>query len=305
MDLVSSPSALRRWSVASLVANMALVVTGGLVRVTGSGLGCSTWPQCEPGSYVPHPEAGGHALVEFGNRLLTFVLIAIAIATFIAAWRARDTDGRPRRDVRLLAFIAAIGIPAQAVIGGWSVLSNLNPWVVSLHLIASVAIIVVCVVLVHRCYGVTPAATPPLVGWLARAVFGLGMLVVLLGTAVTGAGPNSGDGGAERNGLSTELTARVHSISMWLMLAALVSLLVLARRLPRVRRAGFGVAAVVVLQAVVGYTQYFLGNPPALVAVHMAGTALFTAAVTHLLLTARPTAAARVPGDHPSVTAAR
>jgi cytochrome c oxidase assembly protein subunit 15 len=136
-------------------------------------------------------------------------------------------------------------------------------------------------------------------------VFVLGLVVVLLGTVVTGAGPNSGDGGAERNGLSTELTARVHSISMWLMLATLVALLVVARRLPGVRRAGLAVAAVVALQAVVGYTQYFLGNPPALVAVHMAGTALFTAAVTHLLLVARPTAAAPVPGDHPSVAASR
>ncbi|MDQ7994115.1 MAG: COX15/CtaA family protein, partial [Propionicimonas sp.] len=195
MDLVSSPTALRRWTVASLVANMGLIVTGGLVRVTGSGLGCSTWPQCEPGSYLPHPEAGVHAVVEFGNRLLTFVLVAIAVGTFVAAWRARDETGRPRRDLRALAFVAAVGIPAQAVIGGWSVLSSLNPWVVSLHLLASVAIILVCVVLIHRAFGLEPAIVPPVVAWLARAVFGLGMLVVVLGTEVTGAGPNSGDGG--------------------------------------------------------------------------------------------------------------
>lgn len=294
MDVVSSPVAMRRWAVASLLANMGLVVTGGLVRVTGSGLGCSTWPQCEPGSYLPHPEAGGHAMVEFGNRLLTFVLIAIAIATFVAAWRARDRSGRPRRDLRRLAFVAAIGIPAQAVIGGWSVLSNLNPWVVSLHLLVSVAIIVVCVALVHRAYDLQPVPAPPLVVWLARAVFALGMVTVVLGTVVTGAGPNSGDGGAERNGLAPELTARVHSLSVWLTLATLVVLLLVARDVVPVRRAGIVVAGVSLLQGAVGYAQYFLGNPPALVAVHMVGTALFAAAVAHLLLVSRPAVTSRV-----------
>lgn len=305
MDFVSSPTAMRRWAVASVVANMGLIITGGLVRVTGSGLGCSTWPQCEPGSYLPHPAAGAHAMVEFGNRLLTFVLVAIAIATFVAAWRARDEAGGPRRDLRVLAFVAAVGIPAQAVIGGWSVLSNLNPWVVSLHLLVSVAIIVVCVALIHRSYGWAPVPAPPVVVWLSRAVFALGMIVVVLGTVVTGAGPNSGDGGAERNGLSPDLTARTHSISVWLTLATLVVLLVLARKVAPVWRAGLIVAAVAVLQGVVGYTQYFLGNPPAFVAVHMAGTALFAAAVAHLLLTSRLPSAAPVPGGEASVVAAR
>ncbi|MGB4917049.1 MAG: COX15/CtaA family protein, partial [Propionicimonas sp.] len=93
MDLLTSRVALRRWTVASLVSNMTLIVTGGLVRVTQSGLGCSTWPQCEPGSYLPHPEAGAHAFIEFGNRLLTFVLVAVALGTLLAAWRARDAAG--------------------------------------------------------------------------------------------------------------------------------------------------------------------------------------------------------------------
>ena len=129
MDLVGSPAALRGWSIASLVANMGLVVTGGLVRVTGSGLGCSTWPQCEPGSYVPHGDAPLHTYIEFGNRLLTFVLVAVAIGTLIAAWRARDAAGNPVRRVRVLALLAAAGIPAQAVIGGISVLARLEWWV--------------------------------------------------------------------------------------------------------------------------------------------------------------------------------
>lgn len=286
MDVLTSPVAMRRWAVASLVGNMTLIFTGGLVRVTGSGLGCSTWPQCEPGSYVPHPEAGAHAIVEFGNRLLTFALIALAVGTFLAAWYARDAAGRPRRDLRLLAVVAAIGVPVQAVIGGFSVLSNLNPWVVSLHLLASVAMVVVCVTLIHRASPGSPAAVPTRVAWLSRTVFTLGMLVVVLGTVVTGSGPNSGDGGAERSGLSPELTARIHSISAWLTLLSLVGLLLLARRFTAVWRAGIVVAVTAVLQGAIGYVQYFLGNPPALVAVHMLGTALFTAAVAHLWLVA-------------------
>lgn len=287
MDLLKSPVAMRRWAVASLVGNMTLIITGGLVRVTGSGLGCSTWPQCEPGSYLPHPEAGAHAIVEFGNRLLTFALIVLAVGTFLAAWYARDEAGQPRRDLRRLAFVAAIGVPIQAVIGGFSVLTNLNPWVVSLHLLASVAMVVVCVALIHRAYPITPAVVPKRVAWLSRAVFGLGMVVVALGTVVTGSGPNSGDGGAERSGLSPEITARIHSISVWLTLLALAGLLVLAHRISAVWRAGIVVAVVSGLQGVVGYVQYFMGNPPALVAVHMAGTALFTSAVAHLWLISR------------------
>ncbi|MEA4942963.1 MAG: COX15/CtaA family protein [Propionicimonas sp.] len=289
MDLVKSPTSLRRWTVASLVANLVLVFTGGLVRVTASGLGCDTWPQCEAGSYVPHSEAGAHQFIEFGNRTLTFVLIAIAIATFVAAWKARDAAGKPRRDLRILAFVAGIGIPAQAVIGGLSVLSRLNPWVVSLHLLDSLAIIVVCVALVSRAYDREPLAVTPVVGWLVRLVFTLGVLVVVLGTVVTGAGPNSGDGGAERNGLALETVAKVHAGSVWVTLAGLVLLLVLTRggRAPAVYRASHIVFGISLLQGAIGYAQYFLGNPPALVACHMVGVALFTAAVANLLFCCR------------------
>lgn len=287
MDLVNSAAALRRWTIGSLLGNLGIVFTGGLVRVTESGLGCSTWPQCEPGSYVPHPAAGAHAAIEFGNRLVTFVLVILAVGTFVAAWRARDAAGRPRRDLRLLALLAGLGIPAQAVIGGISVLTRLNPWVVSLHLLVSVAIIVVCVVLLHRAYDKRPAPVPQAVATLTRVVFLLGLVVVVLGTVVTGAGPNSGDGGAERNGLHLELVAKVHAGSVWLTLLALLALLWLARTIPQVRRAVLLTLGVSVLQGIIGYSQYFLGNPPALVACHMAGVALFSAALANVLLAGR------------------
>nr|WP_300145926.1 COX15/CtaA family protein [Propionicimonas sp.] len=288
MDLVGTPAALRRWTVASLVANMGLVVTGGLVRVTGSGLGCSTWPQCEPGSYTPHGDAPLHAYIEFGNRLLTFVLAAVAIGTFLAAWRARDAAGRPRRGLRGPALAAGLGIPAQAVIGGLSVLTALNPWVVGLHMVVSVALIVLCVLMVHDAHEMPPVATRPLVRWLVLAASGLGLLAVLLGIVVTGAGPNSGDGGAARNGLDTLWTARVHSLTVWAVVATTLVLLWPVRREPAVRRAVVLLLVVELLQGAVGYAQYFLGLPPALVALHMLGTALFTAALAHLWWLTRP-----------------
>lgn len=289
MDLVGSPAALRRWTLASLLANMGLVVTGGLVRVTGSGLGCSTWPQCEPGSYTPYAEAGIHGAIEFGNRLLTFVLVAIAIGTFVAARRARDAGGIPRRRLRGLALAAGLGIPLQAVIGGLSVLAQLNPWVVGLHMVVSVALIVICVVMIHEAGQAAPAAASALVRRLVVVASALGVVVVLLGVVVTGAGPNSGDGGAARNGLDLLVAARVHAAAVWALVAATVALVVLTRAEAAVRGAVRLVLATVLGQGLIGYAQYFLSLPPALVAAHMLGTALFTAAAAHLWwLTRRP-----------------
>ncbi len=282
MDVLGSPAALRRWTLASLLANIGLVVTGGLVRVTGSGLGCSTWPECEPGSYTPYPEAGVHGAIEFGNRLLTFLLIAIAVGTFLAAWRARDAAGGPRRRLRRLALVAALGIPAQAVIGGVSVLTQLDPWVVGLHLVVSVALIAICVVMVHDSRHATAVAVRPLVRRLVLLATGLGVLVVLLGVVVTGAGPHSGDGGATRNGLDLALTARVHSAGVWALVATTVALVVLTRADAAAAGAARLLLAAELGQGLVGYAQYFLALPPALVAAHMLGTALFTAALTHL-----------------------
>src|SRR6185436_13874662 len=144
---VGVTSALARWlrplAWATLVANVVLVVTGGAVRLTGSGLGCPAWPRCTESSFTPHGAMSLHAAIEFGNRMLTFVLVAIAVAAFLAAW------GSPRRDVRVLAFVLALGIPAQAIIGGVTVLTDLNPWIVSFHLLVSLAMVCLSVVLIR------------------------------------------------------------------------------------------------------------------------------------------------------------
>ena len=145
-----------------------LVVTGGAVRLTGSGLGCPTWPRCTDRSFTPHGALDVHAAIEFGNRPLTFVLVAIAVATFLAAW------GSPRRDLRMLAFVLALGIPAQAIIGGITVLTDLNPWVVSFHLLCSLAIIGLSVLFLHRLSSILAVARWPAArssysrGWRSR-----------------------------------------------------------------------------------------------------------------------------------------
>jgi cytochrome c oxidase assembly protein subunit 15 len=182
----ASPRVLTGLAIASIVANCAIVVTGGAVRLTSSGLGCPTWPSCTDSSLTPTRQAAAHGLIEFTNRQLTFVLGAIALATLIAAVVQR-------RQVALAALALAI-IPVQAVIGGISVLTDLNPWVVALHFLTSMAAIAVTVLLWWR---VREARVPPPVGpaaaVLARLVVVVVAAVLVLGTIVTGSGPHAGD----------------------------------------------------------------------------------------------------------------
>ena len=281
MDVLTSDRALRRWAVASLVANMVIIWTGALVRLTKSGLGCATWPQCQPGSYTPTPETGVHGLIEFGNRLLTFVLAAIALGMFLAARRAVRDRRAPRR-LQWLAFGVGLGIIAQAVIGGISVLLALNPWVVGLHMVASVALILLCVELVHLTFRIAPTPASPTLATLTHAVFWLALVVVALGVVVTGAGPHSGDGGAQRNGLSPEWTAKAHAWAVWLLVALTILGLVRAWSDARLRRLWLGLLAVELVQGAIGYLQYFMHLPVLLVFAHMVGTTLLVVAVGHL-----------------------
>ena len=135
--LLRSDRAVRGWSVAVLVANIAIIVTGAVVRLTASGLGCPTWPRCTDASYVTTPEMGLHGVIEFGNRLLTFVLVVIAVISFLAALSQPVQDAERRRRLVWLSLVIALGIPFQGVIGGLTVLSQLNPYVVALHLLLS------------------------------------------------------------------------------------------------------------------------------------------------------------------------
>jgi len=288
LRVVTGPVALRRWAVASLVINVVIVVTGGLVRLTASGLGCPTWPRCSETSFVTHPELGVHGAIEFGNRLLTFVLVAVVALTWITALRLRDSSrlevrGGRRRDLRWLAGGLLLGIPAQIVIGGISVLTHLNPWVVGLHFVVSMALVGLAVGLVRVTWSARPfrfARGPAVV--FARVAFAGMMAAVWLGTVVTGSGPHAGDLDAVRNGLDGGLVAHVHAAAVWVTIAFTVGLLVVNRTRPVVL-----LLAVEVLQAVLGLAQYHLGVPVPLVALHLLGASLSVAAATNVLLAVR------------------
>lgn len=278
---------VRGLALASLVSQILIVVTGGAVRLTASGLGCPEWPRCTAESMVATPEMGMHGVIEFGNRLLTFVLTAIAIAMLVSLWNLRRT----RRDLFIPAVVLLAGIPAQAVVGGITVLTQLNPWVVGWHFIISMILIVVATVLVNRAR-LTDAETgadtepraAPLLRQLLVAAAGLVAAAVLLGVVVTGSGPHAGDSGAARNNLNPDLMTRIHAAPVYLLVLTVVLLVVAAYRLrvaPRLRVALVLLAVVVLAQGAVGYLQHFLHLPVALVALHMLGASLLTAATAH------------------------
>jgi heme a synthase len=278
LRIVRGPYALRAWAIVSLVMNIAIVVTGGLVRLTGSGLGCPTWPRCTEDSYVPHPELGIHGAIEFGNRLFTLLLIIAAALTFISAVLYRE-NGRSRTDVRWLAAALALGIPLQGIIGGISVLTQLNPYVVGLHLLLSMALISLAVWLVRNTWHFAAARVPGLSVAITRVTFVLMWLAIWLGTLVTGSGPHAGDENAPRNGLNAMLLTRLHTSVVYATVTASAVCFWLLRS-----RAAMLLLLVEIMQAGIGIVQYQLGLPIWLVALHLLGASLAIAATTNLVL---------------------
>ena len=271
-------------AVANIVANIGIVVTGAAVRLTGSGLGCPTWPRCTDDSYVAHPSMGMHGAIEFGNRMLTWVLVLLAVLLVLSA------VGAARRTAIWFSLFVALGIPAQAVIGGITVLTDLNPWIVALHLLVSMAIIMVCLALLDHLRSPSRPAGPPTHRALGWTVLVVGWVVLYLGTVVTGAGPHAGDADAPRSGLDPALFAQVHAVSVYVLVAATVALLVLAVRshdrwLTVVTSALLGLE---VLQGIIGWSQYFLDLNEWLVALHMLMAALLAAGFARVWLATRP-----------------
>jgi cytochrome c oxidase assembly protein subunit 15 len=269
---------------ATLVANAVLVVTGGAVRLTGSGLGCPTWPRCTEKSFTPHGAMDVHSAIEFGNRLLTFVLVAIAVATFVAAWQTG------RRELRSLALVLALGIPAQAIIGGVTVLTNLNPWVVSFHLVCSLAIIGLAVLFLRRIDDPRPTVQPGPLLTLAWLTFAAGWVVLYVGTIVTGSGPHAGDLDSPRNGLDPLQVSQLHADVVFLFVGLTVGLLLAVRvgeRSAAVQRSVVVLLGLQLTQGAIGFVQYFTDLPVVLVGFHLLGAALISAAMTHTLLEVR------------------
>jgi heme a synthase len=279
---------LRRLGWATLVANVVIVVTGGAVRLTSSGLGCPTWPRCNDDSFTPHDTLTAHSAIEFGNRTLTFVLAAIAILTFVAALEESRRTGR--RDLRDLAVLLGLAIPAQAVIGGVSVLTDLNPWVVSFHLLVSMAIIGVAVLFLRRLDGPAPEVDLDAATRLAWIMFAAGWVVLYLGTVVTGSGPHAGDLDVPRNGLDPLQLSQLHADVVFLFVGLTLGVLFTVHA---TRRSVEGVRATRVLllvevaQGAIGFVQYFTDLPVVLVGFHLLGASLVSAAMTWVLLAVR------------------
>jgi heme a synthase len=287
-----SSALVSRVALANAVANGAIVVTGGAVRLTGSGLGCPTWPRCTDESFVATPELAGHGVIEFGNRLLTFVLTAIAIATVVAVFRS------VRHDLRPLAVLGLLGIPAQALLGGITVLTGLNPWTVAAHFLVSAVLVALATVLWLR------SRDPGVGQLLVRRPFSLltvGIAAVVaavqvVGTVVTGSGPHSGDlddagvPTGDRIGFDPELVSQLHADLVFLLIGLTVAMLVALQATDspgRVRRAARFLVIVELGQGVIGFVQYFTNLPIALVLVHMAGAVLITAAAARLIWSLR------------------
>ncbi|GAB4079704.1 COX15/CtaA family protein [Modestobacter muralis] len=300
-----NPSVVSRVLLANVIANGVIVVTGGAVRLTGSGLGCPTWPECTDGSIRPTPELAGHGLIEFGNRLLTFVVAVVAVATVVAVFAS------VRRDLRTLAVLSLLGIPAQALLGGVTVLTGLNPWTVAAHFLLSMVLIAIATVLWLR-------SREPGVGQLvvrrpfALLVTGIAATVAavqVVGTVVTGSGPHSGDPAAGRTGFDPELVSQLHADVVFLLIGLTIALLVAlaATDSPgRVRRAARDLLVVELLQGVIGYVQYFTHLPVVAVLLHMAGAVLITVYTARLVWSVRgPASELPMDAAHPVSAAVR
>ena len=256
-----------------LVFQTGIVLTGAAVRITGSGLGCPTWPECTYGSYVPvagQAEGAFHAWIEFGNRLLTFLLLFAAVAVVIYAIK------KARRDLLWRALLQVLGIFGQGIIGGITVLTDLNPLAVASHFILSIFLIAGAVSIVAR--GRSPLVsirpTETKVKILAHAQVLLTFIVIVIGTLVTGSGPHAGDLDAPRLKLDERAITWLHADAVIALLGVSLALLVLSEISPETKRIVKIFFAVTLVQGLVGYAQYVLGLPELLVIVHVLGSTL-------------------------------
>jgi heme a synthase len=291
-DLLVAPSAtaLRRWALAGVVTSALIILTGAAVRLSQSGLGCPDWPSCTASSVAAGGATGDpliHRWIEFGNRLVTVAIFVVAIGVCIAVWRFRPPGGR-RRDLLWLAAAQPAAIVLQALIGGVVVHTKLNPALVSLHFLASVALVAATVGLYVRCQegpGQTVPLVPRPVRLAALGVLGALALMITAGTVVTGTGPLAGAAGVARYHLPLEGVTQLHADIGWLLAGLMVALLLGLRLTGAPRKAvrlGWLLLGLIGLQGVIGYTQYFTGLPAGLVWFHVAGSVAIW--ITALLL---------------------
>lgn len=275
------PSTFRWIALAAAILLAVIIVTGGAVRLTGSGLGCSDWPNCEPGSLTPHSASDVNAMVEFVNRIFTgLVSIAVIVCVLASLFRVPR-----RRDLIWLSLGLVGGVLAQAVLGGLTVLFELQPQFVMAHFLVSLVLLTNAIVLFRRAgQADVPAelAVASSVRSAGRLLLVVGAVVVFTGTIVTSTGPHGGDEKAKRFDLHLPDVARIHGISVVVFVLLIVGTFWLLRRtgapVSVQQRLGL-LAAVVVVQAAIGYIQYFNDIPEVLVGFHIAGATAMWAAV--------------------------
>ena len=266
---------------------IAIVVTGGAVRLTGSGLGCPTWPECTPGSYTPVPhQAEGqlHAWIEFGNRLLTFVLLLCALIAVVIAIRVSKNAVMKNR-VRFLAALQVLGIFGQGVLGGITVLTDLNPIPVAGHFLLSMFLISGAISLRYEIVGIIKQKADGIVATLMPVLIWLTLLVLIAGTVVTGSGPHAGDENAKRFGFDTRVVSWIHA-DLVIALIVLTLVLWLITRVSQnkiIHRYLSIFLSISLSQGLVGYIQYFTGLPELIVAAHLLGATLVWASAWSLI----------------------
>jgi len=285
---------------ALVVVQAGILITGGAVRLTGSGLGCPTWPRCTPGSYTPVPhQAQGtlHSWIEFGNRLLTILLFIAIIAAVIGVIRLRNRYSE-KRALNWLALTQIFGIVAQIVLGGITVLTHLNPATVGAHFLLSILLIGASLSLRQRMLDkprFTLTATSTL---LIRFVLALTAVVLIIGTVVTGTGPHAGDIQARRYHLNPQVISWIHADAVIALTALTFALILLLRATEDVAHRSLvvkqaGLFFLICLgQGLIGYIQYFTGLPEALVAAHLLGADLVWLGMWNLAFTGRALAKA-------------
>jgi len=303
-----SPRTVRRLCVGALVANVVIVVTGGAVRLTASGLGCPTWPRCTSSSLVATREMGVHGAIEFGNRLLIYVITAVVVACIAATMRQR-----PRRRVLVgLSWLLLAGVVAQAVLGGITVLTGLNPLTVAAHLLLSMALVAAATVLVERSGepdGPAHLVVRPEMALGARLLVAVTAATLAIGTVVTGSGPHSGSvESTDRLPFDPATVTQLHADAVFALLGLTVALLLGLRATgapPRVQRRVLVLLGVALAQGAVGYAQYFTGLPVVLVGLHVLGaTLVWVAALRVLLATRMRTPAPPAPRESPAALSA-
>ena len=285
---------LRRALVVNLVLEVLIVVTGGTVRLTSSGLGCPTWPRCTPASMVPVADQaqGFHKFIEFGNRMLTPVVSIAALLVIVAIWRWAPQ----RKALRRLAFLPLAGVLLQAVVGGITVRVKLNPTVVSLHFLASMVLIVLSAYLLHRVGegdGPPRPLVRPEVRWVSSVAAAVLAVVLVLGTIVTGTGPHSGDIDVRRYPFDPRTVSWLHADTVMLFIGLCAATWLAVRLSPdagSASRPWLVVIGVALAQGLIGFVQYFTKLPEALVLSHMLGASLLVVTMTFacLALRARP-----------------